>query len=365
MFIEELSNGKYKISERYKDPLSDKWKKVSVTVDNNKKSTIRSAENTLRNKIIKKLSTTCEDCTMQSLAEKYKKAQKLMVTESTARRNSYFADAACEMLGADTLVSNLTAGYVKSCLADSGKDASGINEFITRFKTLMRWGYNNDYVSDISYLSKIQKIKDEKKKEKLSEKYLEKDELVKLLEAMAVDQNRNIAEFMAMTGLRVGECLALNIFDIDIKNRVIHVNKTLILTTGQIQERTKTDAGTRDVYIQEQIVPLCKEIKRIAMLNRMTYGCDLIFQNNGKPVIYNTFNQYLKKKSQETLGRKISTHYLRHTHVSLLAEQGLSLEVISRRVGHEDSAVTRKIYFHVTKNLAEKDKEIIKDIKII
>ena len=33
MWIEELPNGKFKYFERYKDPLTEKWKKVSITLE--------------------------------------------------------------------------------------------------------------------------------------------------------------------------------------------------------------------------------------------------------------------------------------------------------------------------------------------
>lgn len=56
---------------------------------------------------------------------------------------------------------------------------------------------------------------------------------------------------------------------------------------------------------------------------------------------------------------------MRHTHVALMAEQGVSLEVISRRLGHSNSKITREIYHHVTKKMQEKDNQQIKDIKIL
>jgi len=33
MWVEELPNGKFKYFERYKDPLTEKWKKVSITLE--------------------------------------------------------------------------------------------------------------------------------------------------------------------------------------------------------------------------------------------------------------------------------------------------------------------------------------------
>ena len=37
MWVEELSNGKFRYAERYLDPLTGKQKKVSVTLDKNTK----------------------------------------------------------------------------------------------------------------------------------------------------------------------------------------------------------------------------------------------------------------------------------------------------------------------------------------
>ncbi len=53
------------------------------------------------------------------------------------------------------------------------------------------------------------------------------------------------------------------------------------------------------------------------------------------------------------------------THASLLMEQGVNIDIISRRLGHENSAITREIYLHVTKKLKEKDNQEIEKIKII
>ncbi|WP_442788818.1 tyrosine-type recombinase/integrase [Halobacillus sp. HZG1] len=44
----------------------------------------------------------------------------------------------------------------------------------------------------------------------------------------------------------------------------------------------------------------------------------------------------------------------RHTHVSMLAEAKVDLATIMKRVGHEDTTTTMKIYTHVT-NKMKKD----------
>ena len=87
----------------------------------------------------------------------------------------------------------------------------------------------------------------------------------------------------------------------------------------------------------------------------------------GDRLYYRAYNKYLRELSKRILGCFITPHTLRHTHVSLMAEAGmdLELEAIARRLGHENSKVTREIYYHVTKKQKEKDREQIKDICLL
>lgn len=56
---------------------------------------------------------------------------------------------------------------------------------------------------------------------------------------------------------------------------------------------------------------------------------------------------------------------MRHTHVALMAEHGVPIETISRRLGHTNNKITLDIYFHITEKMKEKDMEQIKAIKIL
>ena len=58
-------------------------------------------------------------------------------------------------------------------------------------------------------------------------------------------------------------------------------------------------------------------------------------------------------------------HELSHTHASLMMENGMSEDSISRRLGHTDSKITKEIYLHATKKLKEKENNQIKSIKIL
>ena len=63
-----------------------------------------------------------------------------------------------------------------------------------------------------------------------------------------------------------------------------------------------------------------------------------------------SINRYLKRiaADAEINPDKLTSHIFRHTHVSKLAEQGIPLEMIKKRVGHSDSKITEEIYYHIT-----------------
>ncbi|WP_269476053.1 tyrosine-type recombinase/integrase [Enterococcus faecium] len=77
------------------------------------------------------------------------------------------------------------------------------------------------------------------------------------------------------------------------------------------------------------------------------------------------YNQSLRAVSKElNIDKKVSSHMLRHSHISLLTELGIPLKAIMDRVGHEDSKTTLKIYTHTTKNMQNQLVEKLGKIEI-
>ncbi|WP_254256496.1 tyrosine-type recombinase/integrase [Macrococcus epidermidis] len=60
--------------------------------------------------------------------------------------------------------------------------------------------------------------------------------------------------------------------------------------------------------------------------------------------------QFIKNndKYPEKINERITTHTLRHTHISTLSQLGGSLKAIMNRVGHTDHKTTLQVYSHVT-----------------
>ncbi|MDE7434448.1 MAG: site-specific integrase [Lachnospiraceae bacterium] len=370
MWSEDLPNGKVRFAERYTDPMTGKQKKVSITLDKNTAATRKQAQAALADKISAKLlsaQTNNTNLRLSELIELYRKSQLVTVTKSTYSRNYHAANTIMRLLGESTLVSQLSAAYVKDRFLAQNESPGTFNERLSRFKALIRWGYENDYISDIRYLDKIKPLNNKEKKERLRNKFLEAGDLKKLLDAMTVTKWRYLSELTVLSGMRCGEAIALHMSDVDFENKVISVTKTYD-AVNKVVTPPKTACSNREIYMQPELEKLCREIRKHTLSGKLKYGYDadlFMCGVNGGHLDYYAYNKYLGEVSMRTLGRKITTHVMRHTHVSLMAEAGVPLDVITRRVGHENSNVTRDVYLHITERQKEKDRERLNSVIIL
>ena len=374
MWAEKLPNGKFKFVERFTNPMTLKDHRVSVTLDKNTASTRKQAQAALDAKIERKLKDITlavknPNLRLSELVEMYRKNQAATKKPSTYKRNYYACESLMHILGPDTVVSRLSAGYINEKFIALGEAVGTTNERITRLKALLRWGYKNDLIEDVSWLDKLEKEEDVVKKAKLEEKYLEASELKILLDNMEQPKWRFLAEFTALSGLRIGEAIALNDEDVDLKEQTIIVSKNRD-PINKITGYPKTGTSNREIFMQDELRALCYRIKMFMKREQVAcgYRTPLFLSDvNGDYLNYYSYNCYLKDVAQRVLDKKIevTSHIMRHTHVALLAEQGVPLDLISRRLGHANSKITREIYSHVTKKRREQDNQRIKEVKIL
>ena len=366
MWTEKTKNGKYKHVERYTDPVTGKEKKVSITTEKNTAQARKTAQRALLVKIDNLLDArTISNITLSELREKWLNDKRRTWKESSYGSEKRNSRKVVEMLGENCIANNLTARYVREHITSLDEDLSLANGRISVFKRMITWGFKNDYISDKSYLDKLEKVATSTETEEdIEEKYLESDEVTKLIKGMKKEPWITLTRFLVLTGLRIGEAFSLTAADIDLKNRHIHIISNYDYI-NKLTDTPKTPSSKRRVYIQDELLDFARELKKEALANKLIYGSDLIFQRKGKPLVYESYHYQLSTVSQKTLGRKITPHTLRHTHTSLLAEQGVDIETISRRLGHEDSQITRKVYLHVTKKMRKRDEMQVQSIRIL
>ena len=358
MWVQKTASGKYQFCERYTDPLTGKKKKISVTYPDDKKATRDRAKFRLHDKIVEMLKPVKKaTLTFGELSDQYIKYQEKNHKEQTAVSTENHLSRIRTLIGDEMLVEKLTPSYVRDVL-NTGKP-SLFNGRMKYIRSMIRWAYDEELIDSKAIADKVKDLKDYAKREKLKVKYLEGDELKTLLSGMAVEQWKLLTEFLVLSGLRIGEAMALK--ESDIYDREIHVERTFSLTTRKISS-VKTDASYREVYIQDELNDC---IGRIRAFHEGRKG-DLLFRDlEGEMISYDAYNKYLRENTERILKHKLTPHALRHTHVALLAEHGMNLDSIGRRLGHSDSKITKDVYYHVTSKVKQRENEQMNGISLL
>lgn len=165
-------------------------------------------------------------------------------------------------------------------------------------------------------------------------------------------------EFVSLTGLRIGELLALRYSDYDKENATININGTIqydYKNSSEIKRGTpKNIYSVCDVSLSDRAVSILDSImlenKRRSLWFEGYIDHGYIFTSSrGNPYDIQFLNRRLKGVHIE--GKHLTTHIFRHTHISMLAELGVPLKTIMQRVGHNDPNTTLSIYTHVTKSM--------------
>lgn len=139
--------------------------------------------------------------------------------------------------------------------------------------------------------------------------------------------------------MREGELLALTCGDISWNSSQIHISKTYQRLRGKDYITTpKTQKSIRDVPIPQF---LCDELRQYTTSKNLSEN-DRIFP----------FSKYyllreLSKSCEKTQVKRIRIHDIRHSHVSLLINEGFDAMIIAERVGHEKVSTTLNTYSHL------------------
>ena len=131
---------------------------------------------------------------------------------------------------------------------------------------------------------------------------------------------------------------------------MLSINKTWDYKSkeGSFQP-TQNDSSVRVIRL-DQIT--CEQFKDLI---KGIPGGQPIFLFNNHKLYTSTVNYHLKRYCEAAGIPIISVHGLRHTHVSLLIYDGVSIPSVAKRLGHANTITTQNTYLHVVNELEVKD----------
>lgn len=162
------------------------------------------------------------------------------------------------------------------------------------------------------------------------------------------------------TGMRLGELLALNPKDVDLKKRTISITKSYQrLGKKDVITPPKTPKSKRVITIPEFLAADIKDY--------MDSLYDLQEDDRLFPITKYYLEHEMQRGIKESGVKRIRVHDLRHSHASMLIELGFSPLEIANRIGHEKVETTLNTYAHLYPNkqtkLAERlDNEYREDL---
>mgnify|MGYP003185814088 CR=1 FL=1 len=179
--------------------------------------------------------------------------------------------------------------------------------------------------------------------------YSSTEEVTKFLDAAKNDSEMAYVFFklLVSTGIRKGEALALKWSDIDFKNNIIHITKTVDVGfhNKELIRSPKTKESTRDV-------PLSKNLK-VDLLKYRSNLYEYIFcKANGDHLSLSTPASWLARiYKNNTELKQITVHGFRHTFATLTLQPGMgnTPKDIQKILGHSTVDMTLNIYTHESK----------------
>lgn len=197
----------------------------------------------------------------------------------------------------------------------------------------------------------------------LQQKFLEKDEL---FEFLSVAKNHHkplnsfeLFTFLAYSGMRAGEVLALKWSDIDYEECTVSITKTYYNPNNNKKNyqilTPKTESSIGKISIDPNVIKLLQDYKvnvQDKWKNELYVDNDFIFtDNNGYPLVIKKLSQWIQAIMLQTnIDKNITTHSFRYTHCSLLIEAGVHIKEIQERLRHKDINTTMNIYAKITES---------------
>ncbi|MDY4761619.1 tyrosine-type recombinase/integrase [Streptococcus thoraltensis] len=386
---------RFEIVEKYKDPLTGKWKNATVTYSNDTSRSRKDAERRLIDKIDKLVNNIEYQYNPQKiktfgqLKQNWLETWSVSVKQQTVKREAFVLKRLGDIIGDDFLLESITPLLMKKCLSTYADRYDSSQSTLVHIKSTCNKIFNHGIMYNIIPYSPMSVVKvevslDKKRmaKKKHEAKFLEVHELIVFFEALSRRRNPNyydLAIVLLCSGLRIGEA-AFTREDFNPDTGVVTIDKSLQYHDLKVADfyfdTTKTINADREVALPkvacEAILRAIKrsdEFDKYALENpaKSFSHTESIFRTEyGSPITSHSFREVLARVEQELVEtceekygfkwtKHVTPHSFRHMHITYLQSEGtdLAMRDIMERVGHANYETTIG-YTHRQTNSQEK-----------
>lgn len=177
----------------------------------------------------------------------------------------------------------------------------------------------------------------------------------------------NLFALAVRTGMRSGEIRGLKFSDVDKKNSVIHIARTLKYEGGNqgfFEDTPKTKTSKRDIPLTKDMIDIIEDQSK-RNSQEVIFINGYIFQmDDGRPIsrerLQAEINRILKKIHNAGVEFEYFTpHCFRHTFATRAIENGMKPQTLKAILGHSTLAMTMDLYSHVLPTTKAEEMELI------
>lgn len=178
-------------------------------------------------------------------------------------------------------------------------------------------------------------------------------ELKAFLELIEGHRFQAALHLLAMTGARRGEIAGLRWVDVDLDGARITIRQTLNVVDGEIYVSSPKSSKGRTIDLDRHTVDVLRQhlaqqqARGESYLNRDSGDGYVFRRRDGSRIDPRQLSAAFRSVADQSDLPRIRLHDLRHTHASIAVKAGVSIGVVSERLGHADPAFTLARYSHV------------------
>ena len=177
----------------------------------------------------------------------------------------------------------------------------------------------------------------------------------RFLDTCTTEPWRTIFHTLIWTGIRRSELLGLQWNDLDLDMALMTIRRSLVrLQNGTyVTDEPKTSSGARSLDLAPSTCLLLKQHRAdqerdVELLGIPSSQANFVFGHpDGTPRTPSTVTQQFRRIASRAGLSGVRLHDLRHTHASLMLQQGTDIKTISTRLGHSSVAFTMDTYAHL------------------
>ena len=290
------------------------------------------------------------------------------VTMSENSRSNYqgYLDKKIYPALGDLKLPEITPAQITALLLDiqaEGKAHSTVIKVYTILHSFFKMAYLGDMI-DRNPMDKVERPKPRKDEVKesgpLAYTPSEVQKIVAGLEREPLKW-RALVHLLIDTGIRRGECCALQWKNIDFATGAVSIRGNLCYTKAKgVYLDTPKNSHLRTVYVGERTLALLRQL-RVEQAKKSISAYVFTQEASPEPMHTQSPTRYLKKFSVRYGVADLHPHKLRHTFASIAITNGADIASVSEALGHSDKAVTLRMYTHADQESISQAAQIVRE----